>query len=56
METERHTTKKVGDGSTRPKSARRNIGLAKTKFYIHNMLITNRILLENNNINNLILF
>jgi len=32
------------------------ICLAKTKFYIHNLLITNENLLKNNNINSLILF
>lgn len=32
------------------------ICLAKAKFYIHNLLITNENLLKNNNINSLILF
>lgn len=32
------------------------ICLAKTKFYIHNLLITNENLLKSNNINSLILF
>ncbi|AWI24593.1 hypothetical protein HYN49_01075 [Flavobacterium pallidum] len=38
------------------KHLRKQIRLAKTQFYIHNMMITNKSLLAGNNINNLILF
>jgi hypothetical protein len=41
---------------TDPKHIRKQIRLAKTKFYIHNLLITNKHLIASNNINNLILF
>lgn len=34
----------------------KQLRLAKTKFYIHNVMITNKHLMASNNINNLILF
>lgn len=56
MKKKSHLLKTDVPEETDPKQLRKQIRLAKTTFYIHNLLITNKALIASNNINNLILF